>query len=161
MIFHPLHCFARKVNTCYKTQGEAGPAPSCPLGGQGGEGPPCQVLCTHHQALAHPHFTDGETRFREVKPHTQGHTAGCMVEPDSHRGWPQATACGFFPGRYRPGPEHGLHLFLFTAVFLRVAQKPTRFSIPGSMCLLTCRFLGCTKTHPPVISEEGPWNLYF
>lgn len=80
---------------------------------------------------------------------------------DSNRGWPQATACGFFPGRYRPGPEHGLHLFLFTAVFLRVAQKPTRFSIPGSMCLLTCRFLGCTKTHPPVISEEGPWNLHF
>ena len=80
MIFHPLHCFARKVNTCYRTQGEAGPAHSCPLGGQGGEGPPCQVLCTHHRALAHPHFTDGETRFREVKPPTQGHTAGCMAE---------------------------------------------------------------------------------
>ena len=30
----------------------------------------------HHGALAHPHFTDGDARFREVKPPTQGHTLG-------------------------------------------------------------------------------------
>ena len=75
MIFH-LHCSARKVNTCYKTQGEARPAPPVPSGG-----PLCQVLCTHPRALALLHFTDGETRFREVNPPTQGHTARCMAEP--------------------------------------------------------------------------------
>lgn len=45
------------------------------------------------------------------------------------------------------------------AVFLRMAQKPTCFSIPGGMCLLTCRFQGPTQTHSTIISEEGPWNL--
>lgn len=47
MIFHPLHCSARKVNTCYKTRGEARPAPSCPLGGRGGEGPPRHAITEH------------------------------------------------------------------------------------------------------------------
>lgn len=63
MIFHPLYCSARKVNMCYKTWGEAGLAPSWPLG-QGAEGPLFQALCTHHSALALPHFRVGENNIQ-------------------------------------------------------------------------------------------------
>ena len=82
----------------------------------------------HHRALAYPHFTDGDAVFKEVKPPTQGHTAG----QDSNWGWPQATACGFFPSGCRPGlPMCCVSLLI--AVSLKAAQRPTSFSIPGGM----------------------------
>lgn len=61
MIFHALHCSARKVNMCYKTQGETTPAPSCPFGRQErGEmrGPSMPGM------LALPCFTDRKTKVQ-------------------------------------------------------------------------------------------------
>lgn len=61
MIFHALHCSPRKVNVCYKTQGEARPAPSCPFGRQEREGKRGSSV---PGTLALPHFTDRKTKVQ-------------------------------------------------------------------------------------------------
>lgn len=63
MIFHPLHCSTRKVNTCYKTWGEAGPAQSCPSEGREVRG---MHLCQMRRLF--PILQIGKPKFREVKP---------------------------------------------------------------------------------------------
>lgn len=58
MIFHPLHCFASKVNTYYKTLGEVGPNPLLSPWRMGRRG------ASKPGALALSHFTDGETKVQ-------------------------------------------------------------------------------------------------
>lgn len=111
-----------------------------------------------HGALAHPHFTDGDARFREVKPPTQGHTlgriqteAGLKLQPvgSSPEGVDQACPCA---------------ASLCSQLCLSGQPRdPQALASWGAwewgMCLLTCRFWGSSQTHQ--LQSQGPWNLHF
>ena len=154
MIFHPLHCSARKVNTCYKTRGEAGPAPSCPLGGRGGEGPPCHAITEHWLIHILQTGTPGSKRLSHQPKVTQlgriQTEVGLKLQPvgSSPAGVDQACPCA---------------ASLCSQLCLsRHPRDPQALASWGwgergwGMCLLICRFWGSSQTHQLQSQRAGP-----
>lgn len=160
MIFHPLHCSARKVNTCYKTWGEAGPAPSCPLGGRGGEGPPCHAITEHWLIHILQMGTPGSKRLSHQPKVTQlgriQTEVGLKLQPvgSSPAGVDRACPCA---------------ASLCSQLCLSGQPRdPQALASPGEgggtwgwgMCLLACRFWGSSQTHQ-LQSQRGALESTF
>lgn len=150
MIFHPLHCLARKVNT----RSWAQPAPVSLEDGEEGR---LQARCTGSS----PFYRWGNQGSEGLSHLPKVTQLNARQSQYSNPDWLQAAAYGPFPAGCRPGCLNVCFISSCSQLLLRVAQKPPVLASRGEAYVFVNMQIPEPYPDPPSIISVGTLESAF